>query len=161
MSELDRKESEWAKANPGMTLWHNETKNTQRCKVYLGPRNWGIVEVPPGESRAFPTDWEPGIQRINAEGVIVGGLCPLLRRMDGPTLRDRKGVEVTGPTKLHEALDPALAEKRDAKDRLAELQLEELLAEKQAKIERDRKEAADLKAANDAAAAKHQQNNRK
>lgn len=122
-------------SNPGITTWHNPLKVVQKCRIYVSPGHWVSFEVPPGESRQLSVEYDPAIQRINEDGVVVSGACPLLIRESGPPMWDVKGKPTAVVTpKIHESLDPANAERKNARERLAEIQLEEILAEKQARI---------------------------
>jgi hypothetical protein len=113
-----------------LTTWHNPLKVPQRAKIYQSPGNWVNFVVPPGEDRQLPSSLDPAIQRVNDDGVIVSGACPLLVRVDGPPLRNSRGevIEIDAP-KLHEALDPTSAERKSAVERLAEAQLARFAAE--------------------------------
>lgn len=131
-----------------LTTWHNPLKVPQKCRIYHSPGNWQTFEVPPGEERQLDTRLDVAIQEINEDGVIVAGLCPMLVRVgsstsDGPTpRRTAQGKIVKGEAKVHESLDPANAERKSAQERLAEVQLEELLAEKAKAAAEARAEAA-------------------
>jgi len=125
-----------------LTTWHNPLKVPQRCRIYHSPGNWQSFEVPPGDERQLDTRLDVAIQEINEDGVIVAGMCPLLERVGGPPRKTPDGKLVKGEAHIHESLDPANAERKTAQERLAEVQLEELLAEKSKAAAEARAEAA-------------------
>ena len=103
------------------TRWHNPTKQPQRV-VLEGPQGKFAFTVPPGETREVNSAFDKAIHQIDCgedachakgwfctkghEGVIVGGLAPQLVR-EGFT------------DKLHDSLNPAIAQKKQLEATLA------------------------------------------
>ena len=86
-----------------LTAWRNPTPKTMTVDVFEGhgrPRK--RYTFPPGKEVQVPTEHDRAIHDVR-DGVIVGGLAPLLERV----VED--GV-------LHPALDPELAAKKAVLD---------------------------------------------
>jgi hypothetical protein len=67
------------------TAWHNPTKTTVRARIFTGPdTGYKVFEVPPGETRELPSDYDAAIQNVRG-GRVVSGLAPQLRRAVGKT----------------------------------------------------------------------------
>lgn len=106
------------------TRWHNPTTHQQRVVLH-GPRGQFAFVVPAGETRELDSSYDRAIQLVDCgqdgchkkyasgwfctdghDGVIVGGLAPLLKR-------------VGKNDKLDPTLDPVLAEKKELEAMLA------------------------------------------
>lgn len=92
------------------SVWVNPTADYLKVKLFRGPgvkelgkhnSAFEVVEWKPGEEKILPAEFDVAIHKIDANGVIVGGKGPQLRK---------KGE----PYNLHPSLDTALAEKQAA-----------------------------------------------
>jgi hypothetical protein len=103
------------------TRWHNPLNVPQRV-VLEGPRGKFAFVVPPGETRELDSVFDKAIHQLDCgeeachgkgwfctkghEGLVVGGLAPLLQR---------EGFN----DKLHDSLNPAIAQKKQLEATLA------------------------------------------
>jgi hypothetical protein len=81
-----------------LTTWRNPTRQEMRVDVHSAPGRFKRYVFPPGKEVQVPSEYDRAIHDVR-EGVIVGGLAPLLERAvaDGA---------------LHPALDPEEAARK-------------------------------------------------
>jgi hypothetical protein len=77
--------------------WRNDNDVEARFEVFnhVGKRFQVIIK--PGETRKLPAEFDAAIHQKDERGIVVGGLCPWLTRLD----EEAKPVD----RKLHAALD--------------------------------------------------------
>lgn len=83
-----------------LTTWRNPTRQEMRVDVHHAPGRFKRFVFPPGKEVQVPSEYDRAIHDVR-DGVIVGGLAPLLER----SVPD--GV-------LHSALDPEEAARKAA-----------------------------------------------
>ena len=83
-----------------LTTWRNPTRHEMRIDVHAAPGRFKRFVFPPGKEVQVPSEFDRAIHDVR-DGVIVGGLAPLLER----AVPD--GV-------LHSALDPEEAARKAA-----------------------------------------------
>lgn len=79
-----------------MTTWRNPTDRPQRVRLFDRDNSELLIEIPPGETRSIPSEFDRAIQTTDCHavhctlggegcghnGTIVGGIAPLLERVD-------------------------------------------------------------------------------
>jgi len=141
------------------TIWKNPTTHTARIKLYVGDGRtrknggkgtaYGLLEIPPGESRSVSSEYDEAIQTTR-DGVVVGGLCPWLEkngvepRID-PRLIAKEELQTAKATAvavgeqnaaLEASLEAERSERRALADKLAEEQAARAAVEKRLAEER-------------------------
>jgi hypothetical protein len=103
-----------------LTTWRNPTRHEMRIDVHGAPGRFKRYVFPPGKEVQVPSEVDRAIHDVR-DGVIVGGLAPLLERAmpDGT---------------LHPALDPEEAARKAAAEEaertvLAKKAADEVLAQ--------------------------------
>jgi hypothetical protein len=124
----NRQDQDDARYELRTSKWLNPTDHVQRVVVYDGTNRRQVIVWRPGETKEIDSVYDGAIQKVDCgqdhchkgagkkgggwfcalghPGQIVGGLAPLLKRI---------GAEDT----LDPALDPALAEKKEAQAQIA------------------------------------------
>jgi hypothetical protein len=82
------------------TTWRNPTKHDMRVDIHEAHGRKKRYSIPAGREASIPSEYDRAIHDVR-DGIIVGGLAPLLER-----------VVPTGV--LHPALDPEEAAKKAA-----------------------------------------------
>jgi hypothetical protein len=102
------------------STWRNPTRHEMRIDVHGSPGRFKRYVFPPGKEVQVPSEYDRAIHDVR-DGVIVGGLAPLLERIvpDGA---------------LHPALDPEEAARKAATEEaeralLAKKAADEVLAQ--------------------------------
>ncbi|HEY1697975.1 MAG TPA: hypothetical protein VGG39_37705 [Polyangiaceae bacterium] len=106
-----------------LTTWRNPTRQEMRVDVHDSPGRFKRFTFPPGKEVQVPSEFDRAIHDIR-DGVIVGGLAPLLER-------------AIGDETLHPALDPEVAATKAAEEEaeravLAKKAADEVLAQTRA-----------------------------
>jgi hypothetical protein len=109
------------------TTWRNPTKQEMHVDVHHAPGRFKRFVFPPGKEVQVPSEYDRAIHDVR-DGVIVGGLAPLLERAGSD------GV-------LHPALDPEEAARKAAQEEaeralLAKKAADDVLAAQQGKSAR-------------------------
>lgn len=75
-----------------VSIWHNPLSTPQRAELYVSPTEPAVIfEVPPGGTAELPSEFDAAIQTLDESGVCIGGLCPKLVRVSGPTRLNSHG----------------------------------------------------------------------
>lgn len=114
------------------TTWYNPLDQEVQVKIYEGPGRTRKYVVPPKGSCPIPSEHDLAV-RTEHNGVVVGGLAPMLRRLDGEN------------PPIHEALDAEKAEQRQQEEEAMKAVLARETAEKALLIAHARAEAAKAK----------------
>lgn len=83
-----------------LTTWRNPTRHEMRVDVHSAPGRFKRFVFPPGREVQVPSEYDRAIHDVR-DGVIVGGLAPLLER-------------AAPEGALHPALDPEEAARKVA-----------------------------------------------